>query len=292
MEDKLAAIFSGGGMKCAFGAGFMYGLVKKYSEIVFDTIIGASGSVPTAIFATSNQSRLPCISWKKDLSTKLMINKLSVHIDYLVDEILKNSKFDFDAFYSSKTECLIPAINTKTGEVKYFSNRDEFFLKNPEQIYEAVRASASIPIFTGLHPAVEINGETYCDCINTSSYRMNVETAVEKGANKILIIDHDPQINRFIDREQLFFDSWLGWQNDIFKINYNKLEEKINSYVPPKDVRILKIDLPSWSSASTLDNDKKILRETVNDGFRMATFNRKLFHFFYGNYTGYELSYQ
>jgi predicted patatin/cPLA2 family phospholipase len=256
--------------------------LKKYNDVVFDIILGVSGSGPTAVFGTSKQSHLTYYTWRNELSTKLMINGFKIHIDYLVDKIIKDCGFDFETFYSSETECLVSAINAKTGEVRYFSNKDEHLLRNKEDIYEVLRASASIPILNKWRPEVKIGDFDYCDCIKTSSYKSGLKKAVEMGATKVLVVDHDPQENRLIDRERIFFDGWLMLKGSDFRKGYREFEKSVDNYTVPKNVNILKIDLPLWSSATTLGNRRETLREVVMDGFRIASFNPSLFRFFHG----------
>lgn len=285
VKDRLAIIISGGGMKCGWGAGIIGGLAQRRKILGIEmktpfVIIGASGSAPTAVCDTTNQHEMLLSIWKNNLSTKEIINGFKIHINHLVDEVIRKKGFDLDSFYKSETNCLIPAIDINKGEIEYFSNKDKYFLDyfHRDEIFEVVKASMTMPVFSRLKP-VKVRDSIYCDSILTSSAQTHLEKVIEMGANKVLIIDHDPKKNKLVDPEKLSFNYWSKLQSDEFQNNYHELEEKVKNYILPRDVEILKLDIPEWLSVTTLNNDKKVLRESVDYGVIRACYNKKVFSF-------------
>ena len=225
-----------------------------------------------------------------------------IDVDYLVDEIFKNQKpeLDLDKVYSSRTKFLIPVLDTKTGKYGYFSNRDEYFsIKDREGIIDAVKASMKIPIASGFSPVnilksinpwsessvaaglkseVKVKNGTYCDSILTSSAYTHVKKAVNEGAKKILIIDHDISKSRFIDRERILFNRWLKSKDKKFQNNYHRCEKRIDSYVCPSDVQMYTLELPR-SLIGTLDNNENLLKGAFEAGYELVKKDKGLFRF-------------
>jgi predicted patatin/cPLA2 family phospholipase len=260
MNNKMAIIMSGGGMSCGYGVGVLLALVEKYNFTNPDIAIAGSGSAGTlSYFVTEQYSSIKNI-WSKLLSTKKFINPWRIlkiiDIDYLIDEVFKKQDvLNEEKIYNSKITYLIPATNTETGEVEYFSN------KNRDNIFEVMRATKAMPLL--FNKKVRINGKSYCDSYVSISTKLNALKAIELGANKLIIIDNElpGYLNEFI------FLIWRHLKNRQFKKNYQNYLMKIKTTIFPANVEIIILKPKKKLNISTLNNDQKILKETIKQGF-------------------------
>ncbi len=371
MEDKLAIILSGGGMKGGWGAGVLLGLADKFKIREPEILVGCSASAGTGLYYVAGQydnisnawtsffskkkmtesfiswgwkgpssakeifelfksgkwkDYLPeketfnffnSSEWRSYYSRREIVNLFRfwkiIDIDYLVDEVFKKHKptLNLDEVYSSRTDFLIPALNTKTGKMRYFSNKDKhFYAQNREGIIDAVKASMKVPLASGFSPKdvlkafipwgsssiaeglrseVRVKNGTYCDSILTSSAQTHLRKVVRKGAKKILIIDLDPQNKyfdgekvvikkRLFDRERAVFNRWLNHQGDVFRDNYSHCEKRVENYVCPENIKIHTLELPR-NLIGTLDNNEDLLRRSFDNGYQLSENDKYLENF-------------
>lgn len=276
MTDKLAIITSGGGTKCSFGVGVMLALAEFGIQEPF-ILISCSGSAGTGSYYVAKQYDSIYNIWVNLISTKKMVNHSRfwriIDIDYLIDEIFKKQDpLNSGAVYSSPINYLIPALNRQTGEIDYFSNRDGV------DVFEAMRATKSMPIAFRLNPQVVINSSTYCDSILSSSAKTHLEKAVELGAQKILVVDNSVQ-SHSRDFEHRIFDLWISFQDQHFKENYAKAERRARNYQPPKNVKFFSIRPKGPLKITTLDNNKNLLRASIQEGYNETSSNKELVEF-------------
>jgi predicted patatin/cPLA2 family phospholipase len=223
-----------------------------------------------------------------------------IDVDYLVDEIFKKYKSDLDKIYFSETNLLIPALDIKGGEIKYFSNKDEYFsIQHRDEIIDAVRASMKMPLVSGFSPKdvlksfipgssfsiaaglkseVYVKNGYYCDSILTSSAQTHIEKAVNQGANKILVIDHDIPKKKLFDREKAIFNRWLNHQGNLCQSNYHNHVKWVENYVLPDNIKTYTLEMPR-SLIGTLDNSEKLLRRSFDNGYDCAKRDRELYRF-------------
>lgn len=82
-------------------------------------------------------------------------------IDYLIDVVFKQqAPLDVQQIEKSSIDYYIATTNARTGEVEYFSP------KNEKNVFELMRASKAIPFFYG--KSISINGQRYHDGSNSS----------------------------------------------------------------------------------------------------------------------------
>ena len=251
---------SGGGMSCSYGVGALLALVEKYNFTNPDIAIAGSGSAGTLSYFVAEQYSSIKNIWSNLLSTKKFINPWRIlkviDIDYLIDEVFKKQDvLNEEKIYNSKITYLIPATNTETGVVEYFSN------KNKDNIFEVMRATKAMPIL--FNKKVCINGKSYCDSYVSISTKLNALKAMELGANKLIIIDNE--LPNYLN--ELIFSIWRNLKNRQFRKNYQNYLAKIDMTSPPAGVEIIVLKPEKKLSISTLNNDQKILKETIKQGF-------------------------
>ena len=263
MTNKIAIVSSGGGMSCSYSSGVMKALVEKYKFTNPDIVVAASGSSGVLTYYVSKQYKPMVNIWCDYLTNKKFINPLRfwkiINVDYLIDAVLGNKeKLDESVVKYSKTKLFIPAINIKTGEVKYFSNKDN--------ILEALRASKAMPL--AYNKYVKIKNEKYCDSSISSSIEMNILKAIELGAKKVIAID-----TRNLNKT-LLYNLWLYSRNSLFKKNYNTSKSKINEFNLPKGTECL--FLKYNKNYGTFRNTKEFLKVSIDKGYKDAVNSKEL----------------
>lgn len=277
MKDKLAVITSGGGTKCSFGVGIMLALAEKFGIKEPPILISCSGSAGTGSYFVAKQYNSIRNIWGNLLSTRKFVNRARfwrmIDIDYLIDEIFKKQDpLKADAVYSSPTHYLIPALNRQTGRIDYFSNRSGV------DVFEAMRATKAMPLAFRLSPNVVINGSTYCDSVLSSSVETHLEKAVELGAQKVLVVDNSIRSNSK-DFEHGIFNLWVSIQDKHFRENYAQAERQARDYRLPRNVRFFSIRPNEPLKIRTLDNNKTLLNDSIQQGYDETSSSRELAEF-------------
>lgn len=269
MHPDLALITSGGGMTCAYSAGSILAL-KDRGIITPGWAIGSSGSTGTLAYYVSGQYHCFRNIWEKLLAVKEFIDfkrvKRIIDIDYLIDDVCKKlDPLDIEAIKRSPTELLMTATNYKTGQIKYFSNRDNV------DIFEALRASKAMPFVYGKR--VNLNGDLYLDGALVGSVATNTQEAVRRGARKIIVIDNTPP--RFWG----FADKAISFS---LSQNIGKAMRKASknpSIIKVADVKIIYIKPSRPLPVSLLDNKSEHIRDTIDIGYADMAGNKELEEF-------------
>lgn len=273
MAEKLAIIMSGGGMKSSFGVGVILALAEKYNLTEPYLLICASGSAGTGSYYVSKQYKSIRNIWTNLVSSKRFLSwkrfwKI-IDIDYLIDIIFKKEDpLKEKKVYNSKMRYLIPALNKDTGTIDYFDNEKEM------DVFESMRATKAIPIAFKINPKVRINGLEYCDSLISTKAESHIKKAVELGANKILII------NSILGKKKMdhyLFSFWMFFQKK--KKEYYKIEHELLNYNIPKHVKLFTIIPKSKLNITTLNNNKKTLSQTIDQGYQETISNKELMSF-------------
>lgn len=272
MKNKLALIASGGGMTCSYSVGVLLALVDKYKLTSPDIVIGGSGGTGTLSYYIAQQYNSIKNIWSNLLSTKKFINLFRfwkiIDIDYLIDEVFrKQDPLNQDKIHASNIKYLIAATNYDTGIVEYFSN------KNHDDIFEAMRASKSMPLAS--NKIVKVKNKKYCDTYSSSLVEINILKALELGANKLIVIDN--AIPEFSD---LIFYFWLFFRNKNFKDMYYAYLEKKKKLKIPKNVKVIFLKPRNKLKITRLNNNQKLLKETIAQGYKETLSNKELQTFF------------
>lgn len=267
---KFAIIASGGGMRCAYGAGVLQAL-SEIHDITPDMIIGASGSAGTVAYFTAGQTKLLRRLWTKFLSTKKILKVSRIwkilDIDYIVDHIVrKQYPLNIEKFHSSKIECLIPATNYITGKARYFTNDGK------TDITAVLKATKALPLL--YNRKVWIDNAPYCDSNLSASVYLHVKKAISRGATKLLIIDNSStsRIHRRLH------SIWARLRKRKFKKTYNSHLKALSSYKIPENIDAFRIKA-DYLPVASISINKFLLAKTFEKGYDEVKESRELKEF-------------
>ena len=261
---KIALVLSGGGMKCAYTAGVLTGLMQAYPRFMPDIIIAESGAAGSAVYFAAGQDRHALQTWLSLCNNKKFINlwrRPVMDVDYLVDTIFKlQHPFDIDALQKTPVDITFPVLNAQTGETTYISP------KPPCDTYAAVKAAKAIPVLYG--KTVTIEGREYIDGAFGSYVSDHVLEAERRGATHIIVVrvDDGPKSwNAFFLHLTIWWWKYtnqrvlaLAGQNDFTSVRpitaHNRSD--IITVVPTKQL-----------SVTLTTNDRLAIRTAINQGY-------------------------
>ena len=185
---KVALIFEGGGMRCAFSSGIANSLVEN--NLFFDYIAGISAGTSTLVnYMTRDPKRTKdsfvgivddpqFAGWSYFIKGKGFFNAEYVyeHTAYPGGSLPLN----YEDFSSNPAFYRIVAYDVKTGKAKNFSRDDVSSLSDLTKI---VRASSSLPI---VMPYTKIDDKVYYDGGLTGG--IPIDIAIEDGFDKFFIV--------------------------------------------------------------------------------------------------------
>lgn len=177
-------VIEGGGRRGIFAAGVLDCLAQN--NISFEYIAGVSSGAQAALdFAAGQSERTKTVIIPPDdgwtgIGLKKMLagdlNKIIYEYPYT------RFPFDFDAFFSSKSEIEIVATDCATGEPGYFSERH-----NEKRLLDILLASCSLPV---IYKQVTIDGREYID--GSIADAIPFARAMQKGCDRVLVILSKP----------------------------------------------------------------------------------------------------
>jgi len=271
MDNKLAIIMSGGGMKASFNAGVLLALLEKYKITDPYLLICSSGSAGTGAYYVSRQYDSIKSIWEKILPSKTILNQWRLwkilDIDYLIDEVFKKQNpLDEEKVYQSKINFLISSFNQETGQIMYFDNH------NNMNVFESMRASKAIPMIYKLVPSVKVKQSLYFDPVISFRADIHLKKAVEFGANKIIMISNTPP-NGYLF-ENICFRIWLLFQK--CRKPYNKTEKELFNYKISQNIKTLKISPKKKLTIGFIDNDKELIQAAIKQAYQETMTNKEL----------------
>ena len=186
-RDLTAIVCSGGGMRSAHGAGFLYALATKLGITNPDTMIGSSGDAGNVLYFSAGQCEGMKRIWTELLSTPRFISPLRfwrvMDINYLVDAVFKKQeRLDTDALDRTSIRWFVSMEDFDTGRTRYVSAADAL---DP---FEVLRATTALPIFFGAK--VPIAGKRYMDGELGPILQDHVTQALRQGVRRILVVNH------------------------------------------------------------------------------------------------------
>lgn len=232
---KKVLILTGGGMRCAWSGGFLYGLHE--CGIRPDTIVASSGSIGSATYFASGQVESIKRVWTEHLPGNRFINfsrfwKI-IDIDYLVDDIMHaREPFDWDSVRTSNVQLLFPVHAVDTKGMRLFTNTDVS--------YETMRAGKALPIF--YRKKILIDGMYYQDYF----YPEHQLLSFAPHCSSVLFLD-------------------TGWKNIFAKLIRRLIYR--NTVQTTTSEHIVKFVRPHMR-AFLLTSSQQVLEETFNDGRR------------------------
>ena len=189
-------ILEGGAFRGVYTSGVTDRLLQ--AGIKFNTVIGVSAG---ALNGACYSSGVIGLAGRVNLfhrhdrhyvgRTPLRTDKGVIGFSYLFGELLIELGFDYDTFYDPSHSYYAEATNCLTGSPEYFD-------KGSGVIFEAIRASASMPVVSKM---VDINGTPYLD--GGCSQRIPLDFALERGFEKIIVVCTKPRGFRRKETESL-----------------------------------------------------------------------------------------
>lgn len=190
----VALIFEGGGMRCAFSAAYVVGLLER--ELNFPKVYGISAGASQSMNYLSKdvvRSRCSFVDLVKDprfggLKTFLQGNGY-FNAPYLYEGIIdelegtnRPMEYDFDAFLKNPADMHIEALDWDSGETVAWTKED---MTNAHQMGLRVRASSTMPFFM---PPTTFDGHTYMDGGMGSSWGILLEAALCDGYERVVVV--------------------------------------------------------------------------------------------------------
>ena len=189
MSDKVltAIVCSGGGMRSAHGAGFLYALATQLGITAPDVMIGSSGDAGNVLYFSSGQYASMKRIWTELLSTPRFISPLRfwriMDIQYLVDRVFKEQEpLDTQALNHTTIRWFVPIEDFDAGHTRYVSAEDAL---DP---FEILRATTAASIVSG--KKIPIAGKRYVDGELDPILQDHVTQAVRQGVRRILVVNH------------------------------------------------------------------------------------------------------
>ncbi len=181
---KKGLILEGGGLRGLFTAGAVDCLMEN--NIDFEYVIGVSAGGGNALNYGSRQiGRTKNVMMPEDRSLnpfgKYAFKRMGrlIDLDIIYETFPYNQfPFDFDTYYSGKTECEYVAVNCITGEAEYLSENS-----NNIRLGLIGKATCCVPLVC---KPVVIDGVPYLDGSIVDS--LPVKHAFEKGCDKQFVI--------------------------------------------------------------------------------------------------------
>ncbi|HJJ30878.1 MAG TPA: patatin family protein [Methanocorpusculum sp.] len=188
---KTGLVVEGGGMKCAYSAGLIDGLLDD--GITFDECIGVSaGAANAASFVAGQRGRNIrfYIEHPKDPkycgTSQFLKHGNFFNLQYIYGDLTNEGgkdPLDYDALMKSRTELFLTATDAQTGEPHYFAKSEM-----PRNDYRIVMASCGIP---ALCKPVEVNGRMYYDGGVADS--IPLKRIMDDGCDKVVLLLENPR---------------------------------------------------------------------------------------------------
>lgn len=180
---KIGIIFQGGGMRASFGGGVAKYLEENGFADLFDVVYGTSAGSCIGAYMLSHRTKTGAPIFWKDLSGNRFIKPWKfpkmMDLDYFCDRVMGQDKpLDFDRIKNSKTLYKICVTQKETGELKFFTNRDEV------NLLQAIKASCTYPGF--FYPIVKIGGKGYLE--GDANRLLPLEEVENDGCTDLLIV--------------------------------------------------------------------------------------------------------
>lgn len=270
-EQKLAIVLSGGGMRCAYGAGFLTALIEEFSFSDPDILIAASGSAGGALYYLARQPRYARMIWTNLLASREFISMRRwpiMNIDYLIDFIFKKeAPLDIRQLRLSQTSIFIPITDVTTGTHVY-ATREEV----SERPYEVLRAAKAIPILSG--EKVQFRHRSSIDGDFGSTLVDHIDKALNEGTTTLIVVHNTYDHIRFLERIILrWYSRYVGAYlrhtilRDIARTNTER-------FSIPHAVRT--VHVIQERPASVFTRSRKKLAAAFNAGYRAAVENAEL----------------
>jgi len=254
---KSALIVEGGAMRGAWAAGVLAFLHER-GERQYDLVYAASSGACSAAYFVAGMWEPGLTIWREFAGkavrkTNFLRCKPIIDLAYLVDYIFKQRvPLSVEAVQKSLTQFYIVLTDCHTGSPVYFHARDE-------RLFEALRATASMPLATRGFDFVD--GHPYAD--GGVSDPIPIHRALQDGATDItVVLTHNPSFRlkpplRFLGR--LAFPKYpavaRAW-TDQQHLKYNAATDLLNRPPPGVRLRVFHPLRPMKVGAFTIEKKK------------------------------------
>lgn len=191
----VALVLEGGGMRNAYTAACIDRLLAN--NVHFGWVGGVSAGATHSVNYLSGsreRNRKSFVELASDPSTggvkSLLKGTGYFNAEYIYEQIgLPEAAlpFDWDTFQADPTPMGMTAMNANTGETVLWGREDFTSL---EDLMKRVRASGTLP---GLMPVPVLDGEEYVDGAMGKSGGLEIQTAIDAGFEKFLILRTRPR---------------------------------------------------------------------------------------------------
>ena len=258
-KNRTAIILMGSGMRSAHGAGFLYALAKNLGITSPNIMIGSSGDAGNVLYFASGQYESLKHIWTELLSTPKFISYWRfwkmMNVDYVIDTVFKKiDPLNIEALKKYSVEWTIPITNVDTGKTRYVTAVDAL---DP---FETLRAAKALPVFFGKR--ISLSGGKYLDGEFGPTLEDHIHHAIERGAKRILLIDHGGSQNLLSKLSTRLYATTLP----------PMLRQAIVRDISTKSVCVTVPDasivclMPEKLPAGLATRNKKKLRETFEHG--------------------------
>lgn len=182
MQRKALAL-EGGSLRCLFSAGVTDVMLEE--GVGYDGVFGVSAGALTGVNFVSGQKgrtaevNLSFVNDPRYMGMRSLIRNRSIfNFDFLFGEISDTLiPLDREAFASSPCRYTAVAASCLTGQAVYFEKSET------EDIYPAIRASASLPL---LAPMVQVEGQPYLD--GGLAVSIPYQRPLDEGYGKVVVV--------------------------------------------------------------------------------------------------------
>lgn len=227
---KTGIIFEGGAKKAIFSAGVADVLLD--AGIEFDYVGAISSGSHCALNFVSKQKGRAFDVLSSGLYRKgnnsyyrkvpFFLRKLKRGMDFLnYDSAYReDNKFDFDTFFSSKTECEIGVTRVEGAVPEFKSERSD-----GKRLFDYVGTSCNLPI---MFPFAELDGAYYVDGSITNS--IPFDRAFEKGCDKVIVVSTKVKGDKAVDYSKYDFFSKRMYAKKYPEL-YEALTNRYDNYM-------------------------------------------------------------
>lgn len=205
-ENRIALVFQGGGMRCAFSQGVIDALAPmlRMPDVKITAIVATSGSVPSAAYCATGQNDVSREVWLKFAPGRmfswwnLFAGRPILRLDRLEHAIANTHPLDLVRLRGLPFPVLVTATRVKDGKSVVFD------LRAPEvNPIEAMMASMALP---GVHPSVLMRGDRWFD--GSISDPIPFPRAIQIGATQVVVVLTRPRGFQKPNRPRRFAPLW------------------------------------------------------------------------------------
>jgi predicted patatin/cPLA2 family phospholipase len=262
-----ALVVEGGGMRGAYAAGALVGLLQSSPEP--DAMYASSSGACSAAYLAAHQPEGVTI-WKDHLHGSRLLRASNVlrgrpylDLDYLVDEVFaRRVPLDVPKLRAAKHPLFVTMTRARDGAVEYHD------LRAATDPLAVLRATAALPI---AYPrAVRVDGEDYVD--GGLGDPIPVQRALDDGADDVTVVLTKPLGYRRKPADR--FSTWLAARSTPgIRRAFETLHERYNAALsllesPPRGVTMRVVAPSPELRLSRLMHSATKLRAAVGAGFR------------------------